>query len=164
MKKIISLLILIHLFSINVFAYEPISREDKINIYSIAIDTLISYYDNLEDIDYIAIDMNNKFFEQLDKADKEKILNNLKKYNKTMMNRSLKDLNQGGFTDNFNRLNGNSKNGLLINIVDYKYKNDKIFIEGAIYTDPISAKGVKIVINEKDDQWNLERRRVLWGA
>ncbi|GAA0122533.1 MAG: hypothetical protein KID00_11745 [Clostridium argentinense] len=163
MKKIIALLIImINLFTVNIIAYEFTNDEDKINIYNLTFDTLVSCYDDLNDIDYIAIDMNNKFFSEFGKEDKDKILDYLKKYNKTVMNKSLKDLNKEGFTDKFNRLNGNNKNGLFINIVDYKCKNNKIFIEAALYKGPFSVKGVKIVINNKDGRWNLESNRLIW--
>ena len=134
------------------------SKEPLVEIYSIALDTIMAEDGALNsDMEFIAIDMSN--FEDLDESDKEEILSYFKKkYKVSVMDATFEQLKEKGLY-NFSTM---ALDGVLLRIekVDFESNNEIVF-QGSKYRASEGAIGIEFRVHYKDDKWEAKEVRLL---
>ena len=132
-------------------------KESLVEIYSIALDTIMDGALNSDD-EFIAIDMSN--FENFDESDKEDILSYFKKkYKVDVMDATFEQLQKKGLY-NFDTM---ALDGVLLKIekVDFESNNEIVF-SGSKYRASEDAIGLKIRVHYKDDKWEVKEVEMDW--
>ena len=153
LKLLSFLFILVGLLSACNSSTEP--KESLVEIYSIALDTIMDGALNSDD-EFIAIDMSN--FENFDESDKEDILSYFKKkYKVDVMDATFEQLRKKGL------YNFDTMDGVLLRIekVDFESNNEIVF-SGYKYRASEDAIGLKIRVHYKDNKWEVKEVEMDW--
>ena len=144
-------------------------EKQLVNIYIIALESFIpkEEFINLAIMDYLAIDMSNKYFNDISKEGKDEILNYFRdKYNVEVINASLNKLKEVGLTSSSGNdvdLIKNNKKGILLGITSWKYESKtKVLIEGYWFFTSVASAGIRTRIVFQNNEWILEKTDTIW--
>jgi hypothetical protein len=134
-------------------------KKDIGELYSLALDAYIPIDEGLNGgMKYIAIDMSN--FKDLDNTDKEQILKHFNKYNVEVMEATYEQLKAKGLYDPKTMV----LNGILLRVEKTENSNKKFVVEGSKYRSGLGANGTKIVVELKNDKWQVTKADTTWES
>ena len=123
-----------------------INESDMYNVvldYFIELDVALN-----NDMKYIAVN----FDANIDNETKEKIKENLKKYNVDIMEGNVEELLAKGLGDEYGNLDG-----ILLSISDIKIESEnKIIINGSKYRSGLGAVSTQVTVNNDNGTWKIE--------
>ncbi len=125
-----------------------------IDAYILAYDAMYSQSENFE-AGYIILDMESYFFADTSYEDREKMINNFRKYDKVIVNSSLFSLKEIGLVDNIGNLKLNGEI-LMIDCIDYTSYDNGIIIKALNYKSPIATKFYTINLAIENNSWVLK--------
>ena len=125
----------------------PISNEG--DMYNAVLDYFIELDAALNsDMKYIAVN----FETNIDNENKEKVIENLKKYNVDIIEGNLEELLAKGLGDEYGNLDG-----ILLSISDIKIESEnKIIINGSKYRSGIGSISTQVTVNNVNGIWEIE--------
>ncbi|MCY6370623.1 hypothetical protein [Clostridium ganghwense] len=128
---------------------ELASMTNEVDIYNIVLDYFISLDEALNsDMKYIAVN----FDASIDKENKEKVIENLKKYNVDIIEGNVEELMAKGLGDEYGNLDG-----ILLSISDVKIESEnKIIINGSKYRSGLGSISTQVTINNDNGTWKIE--------
>ena len=145
------------------------SQKQLIDIYIIALDSFLPKESaiNVNNADYLAIDMTNTSFDNIYQESKQEILNYFKgKYSIEVINASIDVLKENGLTSdtgNYTNLINNDKKGILLGILSIAVKSKtEVVIEGYWFFTSVASQGIRTTVILKDEQWHLQKTDVIW--
>jgi hypothetical protein len=132
-------------------------KKDMGELYSLALDAYIPIDEGLNGgMEYIAIDMSN--FKDLDDTDKEQILQHFDKYNVKVMEATYEELKAEGLYDQQTSV----LKGVLLRVEKTEISNKKIIVEGSKYRAGNGAIGTKVIVEYKNDKWQVTKADSTW--
>ena len=122
---------------------------------------------NINNADYLAIDMSSQSFNNISQEGKQQILDYFKnKYNIDVINASLETLKEQGLTSSNGNdvdLISNNKNGILLGILSIKNESKtKIVVEGYWFFTSVTSEGLRSIVVFEDGQWQLKESNMIW--
>lgn len=145
------------------------SQKQLVDIYKIALDSFLPKENaiNVNNIDYLAIDMTNTNFDNISQESKQEILNYFKdKYSIEVINASIDILKESGLTSdigNDTNLISKDKKGVLLGILNISVKSKtEVIIEGYWFFTSVASEGIRTTIVLKDKEWHLQKTDVIW--
>ncbi|TFE25200.1 peptide ABC transporter substrate-binding protein [Cohnella luojiensis] len=128
-------------------------------LYSLALDAYMPIDEGLNGgMKYIAIDMSN--FKDLDDKDKGQILKHFNKYNVEVMEATYEQLKAKGLYDPKTMV----LNGILLRVEKTEILNNKFVVEGSKYRAALGAIGTKVVVELKNDKWQVTKAATTWES
>lgn len=141
---------------------DKLTQDEWIDVYKIALESFIPE-NGIADIDYIAIDLNAKFYDKISDKGKQETLNYFKKYDVQVFNASADTLKQKGLANEYGELFYNGKEGILLEIEQIDSVSDSLVVmSGYWYVGLIAARGATTYINFKNGEWILRNRFWTW--
>lgn len=132
--------------------------KDMGQLYSLALDAYMPIDEGLNgSMEYIAIDMSN--FEDIDETDKKQILAYFDKYNVEVMETTYEQLlKKEGLYDPQTMV----LNGVLLRVEKTEITKNKMVIEGSKYRAGDGAIGTKVVVEYKNEKWQVTEANGTW--
>lgn len=131
------------------------------------IDAYIAVYDAIyndkglsEGKEYVILDMESYEWIDFSYEDKQKVLEQFKKYNKTVVSSSLVGLKQIGLVDKRNNL---KINGVLLMIEKIDFQS-KVKIDAIKWVGSLAAQGYSITLDYIDNTWKIIEFKPTWIA
>ncbi|MCM1989042.1 hypothetical protein [Oceanirhabdus seepicola] len=135
------------------FTVEPknaiVTLTNEADIYNVVLDYFIELDVALNnDMKYIAVN----FDTNIDNETKEKIKENLKKYNVDVIEGNVEELLAKGLGDEYGNLDG-----ILLSISDIKIESEnKIIINGSKYRSGVGAVSTHVTVNNDNGTWKIQ--------
>lgn len=134
---------------------EPV--RDMGELYSLALDAYMPIDEGLNGgMKYIAIDMSN--FKELDDTDKAQILAHFQTYNVDVMESTYEQLIAKGLYDPQTK----ALNGVLLRVEKTELSDKKMIVEGSKHRSAKGAVGIKVVVEYKNDMWQVTKADSTW--